>query len=137
MKPRMPYSPPATPTMTLSFTDERRAGEAVALVGVRRGDVPAHASGLRVERDDVRVERAHEHAVAERGEPAVLRAAAERHLLRQRPLVVPQRPAGAHVDREGVVLRRRQYITPSMTSGVVSCEPRTPRLKHPLQRRGA
>src|SRR2546428_1909136 len=66
----------------LVFHDQWRASEAEALIRVRRGHVPAHATGLRIERNDVSIERAHEDAIAKRGETAILRAAAERHRFR-------------------------------------------------------
>src|SRR5213593_964693 len=111
MKPRMPYSPPATPTITLSFT----------------------ACGPGVERDEVGVERAHEDPIAERREAAVLRTAAERQVLRQIPLVVPERTPGADVHGVRVIVRRREIhdavdherrgLVPAAHAG----------LEHPLQ----
>src|SRR5207248_4357429 len=86
------------------FDDERRAREAVALVGISGSDIPTHTAGLRIEADDVCVERSHEQAVAQRRQAAVLRTAAERHLLRQISLVVPERTAGANVDRVRMIL---------------------------------
>ncbi|KAF5407065.1 MAG: hypothetical protein Udaeo2_28490 [Candidatus Udaeobacter sp.] len=87
--------------------DERRAGEAVALVGVRRGDIqrtrPVFASRLTTCASSVPMNTRSPSARA-----AVLRTAAKRHLFRQRPLVVPERPAGAGVHRIRMVLRRRQ-----------------------------
>src|SRR5262249_42111308 len=89
----------------LVLHDERRAREAVALVRVGRSDIPADTAGLRVEAHHVRVERAHEQPIAERAEAAVLRTAAQRHLLWQRALVVPERPAGSRINGVGVILR--------------------------------
>ena len=65
MKPRMPNSPPATPTMTLSLTTSGAIVDGVAVLVVLQRGVPHDGAGLHVEREQVRVERRHEQLVAE------------------------------------------------------------------------
>ena len=77
MKPRMPYSPPPTPTITLSLTTERRMRDRVARRRVGRPRLPDLTPALRVDGNQVRVERAHEQRVAEDRDAAVVGAAAD------------------------------------------------------------
>ena len=83
MKPRMPYSPPPTPMMTLSFTTSGARRDRVAVRELGDVDVPQQPPVPRVERDEMRIERAHEQRVAEDRQPAVVGAAA--HLVVRRP----------------------------------------------------
>ena len=66
-------------------------------------DVPDLLAGVAVEADQVRVERRHVEPVAPGGEPAVDGVAAERQVLGERLLVVPELGAGLAIDRVGVV----------------------------------
>src|SRR5262249_710957 len=118
----------------LVLHDERRAGEAVALVGLCGRGVPSYPPGLRVERDDVGVERSHEEPIAQSREAAVLRTAAERHFLRQGSLVMPQGPPRAYIDRICVVLRRRQIHDAVDHDGRGLVAAPHARLKDPLKR---
>ncbi len=76
MKPRVGMSPPELPTITLSLTTSGAAMQRVPHLEVVDDDVPDDAAGVAIERDQVRVERAHEQPIAERGEAAVRRVAA-------------------------------------------------------------
>ena len=108
MKPRMPYSPPPTPTITLSFTTSGAMADRVAVRDLGDLDVPERAAGLRVDRDEVRVERAHEQRVAEDREAAVVGAAADLDVRRDGVLVDPEDAAGLRVERDHVVRPLRE-----------------------------
>ena len=61
---------------------------------VADGDVPQRLAVLRVDRDEVRVERAHEERVAEDRDAAVVGAAADARLGRRRVPIQPEDAAG-------------------------------------------
>ena len=91
----------------LVLDDERRDGAGVALLVVGQLDVPHGLAGPGVERDEVRVERGHEQAIAVDREAAIHEAAAhlERLLRRQLILIAPELLPGSAVDGPGVVER--------------------------------
>ena len=61
---------------------------------------------LRIERDEVRVERQHEQPIAEHAEAAVdRRDRAVGQIVRQLTLIAPERPARLRVERPRVVER--------------------------------
>ena len=83
----------------------RRRGRVVLAPVVELG-VPQQLAGEAIERDDVRVVGHHEDAIAGDRRAAVRAAAA--HALRARPLVVPDPPPAAGVER--VALVRRGHV---------------------------
>src|SRR5213080_5570069 len=83
---------------------QRSQGEAVAIFVIDRGDIPDQASGLRVESDNVGVERGHEYLVAEDGESAVHAPATWPDVSRQLALVEPDRASSASVESERPVI---------------------------------
>ena len=92
----------------LAVDDDRRHRFRISFVGI--GDLlfPHQPAGLGVERDQLRIERAHVEHVAQHRDAAVVGAAAER---RDRPhlvLVVPVFLASGCVDRVHMIERRRQ-----------------------------
>ena len=78
MYPRLEKSPPATPMMTLFFTTSGAAVIALAFLRSPTATSQITAPGLSIERDQVRVERAHVEPVAEDREAAVHGTAADR-----------------------------------------------------------
>ena len=72
------------------------------------GSVPDLFAGVAVQADQVGVERRHVEPVAPGGEPPVDGVAAERQVLGQRLLVVPELGAGLAIDGVGMVPGRRQ-----------------------------
>ena len=92
--------------------DQRRAGGAVVLPRVGHLDVPQQLAGVAVQRDQVRVVRDHEHAIAERRNAAIdagRRIAGQ--ALRPRTAVVPDLTAALRVERERFVRRRDVHHT--------------------------
>src|SRR6185503_19236515 len=83
----------------LVLDDERRDGGRVPLREVFERRVPDDRAGLHVERQQVRVERRHEEAIAEDAESPVDEAAARGEAAgrRQLALVTPDFPPGARV----------------------------------------
>jgi hypothetical protein len=103
--PRAPKSPPAVPTITLSFTIVGAMGDGVALAGLRHLCLPQELAGLRVERHEMRVERAHVDHVAEHGDAAIHAPTA---VARVRQVLVRERPVRAarhRIERHHVVRR--------------------------------
>ncbi len=103
MKPRMPNSPPATPTMTLSFTTSGATVDRVAATCSRRASTsqttaPVFMSSARRCASSVR----HEQPVAEHAEAAIDRPAARPEVVGQLTAVAPDLPSGARVDRPRV-----------------------------------
>ena len=80
--------------------DERRGRLAVARRRFLHLGLPQDAAGAGVERHQVRVQGAHDHPVALHRHPAVVAAATDDHLVRQRVLVAPPGPAGGRVERD-------------------------------------
>src|SRR4029434_2138651 len=95
MYPRIGPSPPPVPRMTLSFTT----------VGLRGGDfgLPAQRTCLRVERDEVGVQRAHVNGVAQDRYAAVKSTTAGARLWRRRVVEGPVRSSGHRVQRDHIV----------------------------------
>ncbi len=83
---------------------ERRRRGRVVLAPVVELGVPQQLAREPIERDDVRVVGDHEHAIA--GDTGAAVRAALHHALRARPLVVPDPPAAARVERVALVGRR-------------------------------
>ena len=81
---------------------KRRGRGGVILAPVAELRVPQQLARETVERDDVRVVRLHEHAIARDGNAAV-RAAAGGQVRRARPPVVPDPPAAPGIEREAFV----------------------------------
>ena len=106
MKPRMPNSPPADADDHFVLDDQRRMRDAHSPASASATvDVPHHAAGLRIESDQVRVERAHEQRVAEDRQAAVDAAAAGRASRRTAVVSRSRRPARARVERDHVIRR--------------------------------
>ena len=87
--------------------DERGDGRGVALLVVLHRRRPRRPAGLHVERDEMRVERRHEQAIAEHAESLVDETAARRQRAGRRQLaaVAPNLAARARVDRPRQVQR--------------------------------
>ena len=96
----MPASPPLMPTMILSSTT---SGAAVIAWPVGLSPTctdPALDAGLRVERDQIAVERADVDRVVEDGDAAVdAREAEVQHARRDRPRPFPERLAALQIER--------------------------------------
>ena len=88
----------------LILDDERRDGGGIAQLVVRELDVEDRRPGFHVERDEVRVERRHEQAIAEHREAAIHGAATELQILREVAAIAPDGAAGSRVDRPGIVV---------------------------------
>ena len=86
--------------------DRQRGGrQRVPRLVVGDLDVPPHAAGPHVERDQMRIDRRDEDLVAEGGDAAVHLAAAGPQVLGQAPPVGPQRPSRLDVQRDDVARR--------------------------------
>ncbi len=86
--------------------DERRQRRRVAHLVVGEHDVPHHAAGQAVERQQMGVEGDHEQPIPEHGEAAVDRGRGSvREIVRQVAAVLPERPPGAAVECPGKVVR--------------------------------
>ncbi len=83
---------------------QRSQGEAVAIFVIDRGDIPDQVSGLRVESDNVGVERGHEYFVAEDGKSAIDAAATWPDVRRELTLVEPDRASSTSVESERAVV---------------------------------
>ena len=108
MNPRMPYSAPAIPTITLSLTMSGRDRCRVALRVIVDLDVEQDVAGPAVERHQVGVERGHVETIAADGEAAVDAPAADVQTLGQLPPVVPDLTTGSRIEGPGVIVRARQ-----------------------------
>ena len=84
---------------------QRRAGDRVARLGIGDGDVPSNLSRLRVERDEMGIERPDVNRVVENGHAAIHLTAASRQRFGHRPPIAPQRPARPRVERDHVAGR--------------------------------
>ena len=85
---------------------------------------PALDAGLRVERDQIAVERADVDRVVEDGDAAVdAREAEVQHARRDRPRPFPQRLAALQIERATIVGPDVTYIMPLATIGVDSTAP--------------
>ena len=117
----------------LVLDGQRRQGQGVRQVLVGHLDVPQFGAGGRIDRHDVRVERAHEHAVAEHRHAAVVRPAAGPVVGRRRIAVDPEHTARPGVERDDVV-RPLRYVHHAVDHNR-RCLPGTEdgRLVHPLQ----
>ena len=83
--------------------DKRRLLGILVLLHLAYLDVPADASGLRIERHEVGVQGSHVHCPADDRHTPIRRPAAKAQLLRKPPLVMPQLGAGPRVDGEHVI----------------------------------
>src|SRR5881396_2765323 len=93
---RLPnYRAPALP-------DQGQCRNAICVID--RGDIPDQASGLRVESDNVGVERGHEYFVAEDGKSAIDAAATWPDVRRELTLVEPDRASSTSVESERAVV---------------------------------
>src|SRR5438034_9033601 len=79
---------------------QRSQGEAVAIFVIDRGDIQDQASGLRVESDNVGVERGHEYFVAEGGKSAMNAGATCLDVRRELTLIEPNPESNARVESE-------------------------------------
>ena len=95
------------PTMTLSFTMTGACVIAYFSVDLVAdfldGVIPLDFAGLRVDRDQVRVDRAHVKRVAEDRQAAADAAAAGPRLEHRLVLERPERPAGYRVERDDLI----------------------------------
>ncbi len=89
----------------LVFDRQRGGGQRVPRLVVGDLDIPPHAAGPHVERDEMRIDRRDEDLVTDGGDAAVHIAAAGPEVLGQAPPVGPQRPAGLDVQRDDVARR--------------------------------
>ena len=85
------------------FDDQRRHRHRVAELGITDRRVPHGATGLCVDPDEVRVERAHEQRVAMDCNAAIVRAAADALVGRVVVVVDPEHAARFRVEGEHVV----------------------------------
>ena len=114
--------------------DERCDRQAVASLGIGDFDIPLHGARLRVERNETRIERSHEHGVAGDRDAAIVRTAAvNRRGDARLVLVAPDLLAGARVDRHRRVVRRRHvhHAIDDRRTGLERAEARDPGLVHP------
>ena len=91
----------------LVLDDLRRDGESVAGFGPRAGDgdIPERPSALRIDREEMAVDGAHEQTLAQDRDTAVHASAAGPRLLRGFVAVGPEDAARGAVDRDDVVGR--------------------------------
>ncbi len=85
---------------------QRRNCETVSGSIVRGNFVPHDVAGLRVERDDVRIERSEKNFVAQNRQSAIHMPAARTNIRRELPLIHPDWPPGARIERKGAVVLR-------------------------------
>ena len=78
--------------------DQRRAREAVAVLRFGHLHIPQHRTGLGVQRHQVRVHCAHDHAIAHHRHAPVHLPAASIDLVRQTAAIAPVGPAGGGVQ---------------------------------------
>src|SRR5437016_6762392 len=83
---------------------QRSEGEAVAIFVIDSGDVPDQVPGLRVESDNVGVERGHEYFVAEDGKSAIDASTTWPDVRWELTLVEPDRASSAGVESERAVV---------------------------------
>ena len=86
---------------------QRRERDAVAIAIVHRRSVPHHASGLGVQRDNMRIQRAKKNFVSQNGHPAIHAPATRPNIRRQRALILPDRPARPRVERKCAIVLAR------------------------------
>ena len=75
----------------LVLDDQRRHRRRVAALVVFELDVVEHRPGLHVQRQQVRIDRRHEQAIAEHAEAAIDRPAAQMHLVGKLSAIAPDR----------------------------------------------
>ena len=92
----------------LVFDDQRGVGDRITRLAIGHFRVPQRAAGLRVDGNEMGVERAHVERVAENRQAAVVRAAADDQRRVQRVAVDPEDAAGLGVERDDVVQPLRQ-----------------------------
>ena len=92
----------------LAVDDHGRHRFRVALLGIGDLRLPQELAGLGVERDELRIDRAHEQLAALDRDAAIVVAAADRHDRAELVLVMPELLSGRRVDRVDVIERRRQ-----------------------------
>ncbi len=85
---------------------QRRDGETVPGAIVGRDHVPRHVSGLCVEGDHVRIQRSEKNFVAKNRQPAVHPPATGTNVPGQLPLVHPNGPTRARIQRKRAVILR-------------------------------
>ncbi len=87
----------------LVLDHERGEGDGVGQLRVGDGDVPDGLAVLRIDRDEVGVQRAHVQHVAVNGDAAVVGAAAHPLVGRVRVAVLPEHAPGPGIQRQHVV----------------------------------
>ena len=97
------------PDDDLAFHDERSLGHEVAVRVVHDLRLPDLLAGLRVERDEMRVQRAEDHAVLVERDPAVVGNQADERadVVGNLALVPPERHTGDGVHRVHAIERQR------------------------------
>ena len=100
MKPRTPYSPPATPVMILSLTTSGARSNAVALHRVGNLRFPEQRAAAGIQRHQRGIERSEEDAVSQDSDAAIEAVAfvGIHHFLR--PLILPDLASGSRIQRE-------------------------------------
>jgi hypothetical protein len=83
--------------------DERGQRDRIRVSRIGDGDIPERLAVFRVNRDEVRVERAHEQRVAKNGDAAVVGAAADALVGGVRVPILPEDASGLRVEREHVI----------------------------------
>ena len=100
------------------FHDERGHRDRVRQLHVGNGDVPEWMAVFRVDRDQMRVERAHEHGVAQDRDASVVGAAADPRLGHRRVPVLPEHPTRPGIDGHDVVRTLSDVHHPVGNDGV-------------------
>ena len=120
-----------------SLHRQRRDREAVSRAIIRRDHVPHHGPGLGVERDHVRIQRAHKNLVAQNCEPAIHPPAARTNISRNLPLVHPDGPPRAGIERKCAVILPRRIQNTVDNQGRGLHLPGRSGLVHPLRDHGS
>ena len=121
----------------LAVDGQRRQREGVGQRHVRHAGVPELHARRRVDRHHVRVERCHEHLVAEHRHAAVVRPAAGEVVGRRRVAVDPEHASGPGVEGDDVVGPLRQVHHAVDHDGRRLPRPCHGGLVHPLQAEAA
>ena len=104
-EPADPVFPTGDPRQDLVPHDEWRAGHAVAGRFVGDFHVPEHSAGLRIESEEVGVERDHVQPGTQDGYAPVIPPAAEIQILGHLVVVAPILTAGSRIERNDVARR--------------------------------
>ena len=85
------------------FHHERRHRDRVAKIFIPYFDIPERLTIRRIKRDQVCVQRAHEHLIIEHRHPTVVRTTADPRILRRCVPVEPEDPAGSGIHCHDII----------------------------------